>query len=203
MYQNIYDSLGLIGIVIIIISFLSFYIFIERLSHFNKVSINAPSFVEGILNLLKSNKHNEAVTLCEETEGPVSTIIRSSLLQHNDNILRINNSISTVASLEIYSITKRMLLLKYIAVISSLLGLMGTLLSIVNNFDNALQANIPLDPSILISYYSYAIHTTILGFVVSIISFLLFTYLNYRILNIIYDMEWVAHKMNEFFIDYK
>ena len=42
---------------------------------------------------MKSNKKIEAVTLCEETESPVSSIIRTTLLNSINNNAKLENAI--------------------------------------------------------------------------------------------------------------
>jgi len=200
MYQTIFESLGFIGLLIVFLLLLSLFFFIQRLSLINAISIDSANFVDGILNLLNSNKRIEAITLCEETQGPVSSMIRSTLLHNIKDINKIENSFNTVASLEISILNKRIEILKYLAICSTMLGLLGTLISIVENLDIVISSNVALNPMILLTFFTYAINTSILGVLVSIVIFFIFTYLQYRIKIIISDMEWSAHKIHHFFI---
>jgi len=199
MNQNIFDSLGFIGLLIFIIFILCLIIFVERLSYVNKIAIDSAGFVEGIINLLKLNKKIEAITLCEETESPISSIIKTCLLHNVDTKIKIENSISTVASLETNLLSKRLWLLKFLSLFSILLGLMGTFISITNHFDNFIHKKMALDPTTLLSFLTYALNTTILGLFISILTFCAYSYIQFRIKYIIHDMEWSAHKIHEYY----
>ena len=197
-HYSILESLGFIGAIIMIVCLISLFIFIERLSYINKVTIDTVSFVEGILNLLKSDKRNEALTLCEETTGPIASISRNFLMHDDKTDKNIEFKMSSLASIEIRVLSKRLDLLKFLSFISSSIGLIGTLLSVYKNFDILVKNNTVLDPHILLTFFTYAINTSIFGFLVAILIFIFYSYLSYRIKFIIYDMEWSAYKFTEF-----
>lgn len=203
MYNNILESLGFIGAMIVFIAIISSFFFIERLYYINMISINVPNFVDGIINLLKNCKRNEALTLCEETESPITSIVRTCLMHRNDKIQNIEIKISGIATLEINILNKRLDLLKYLCFASSAFGLMGTLLSILDNFDEILHNNLRLDPILIASFFSYALNTTILGLFISIIIFTFHTYLTHKIKLMIHEMEWSSHKLIDYFIENK
>ena len=197
--MNIFESLGIIGILIVIVFLLAIFLFLERLSFINLISINASSFIDGILNLLNSNKELEVITLCEESTSPISTIIRSCLLHKNDNILNIEQSINALASLEITNLNKRIYIFNYLSILPSLLGLLGTLLSIYNHLNILIIKDVVLDPNLLISFFLYSINSTILGCFVTIIVFSLSSYLKYRVSIITNDMQWCTHKIFDYY----
>ena len=201
MPYNIFESMGFIGAMILIAGLISVFFFIDRLYYLNKISLDVPNFVDGIFNLLKTKKINEALTLCEEIESPITSIIRICILHKDNTIYNMEIKISSIASLEINCLLKRLDLLKFLCLISSSLGLIGSLISILSNFDRILQNNLRLDPQTLLSFYSYAVNTTIFGVSISLIIYTFYLILHYRINTIITEMEWTAHKMCVYFVE--
>ena len=198
IYNNIFDSLGIVSIIIGSIALLSIFFFIERLTYINKITLDTAGFVDGIINLLKNNKRNEALTLCEETLGPIASIIRTCILCENNTIKNIETKISALSTLDINTISKRLDLLKYLGFSSSCFGLIGTLVSISNNFDNLINNNLILEPKVLLAFFTYSINTTIFGFFTAFIVFIMHTFLAYKIKLLIFDMQWSTHKVCEF-----
>jgi len=197
-HYSILESLGFVGAIITILGLIAVFLFIERLSYINKITIDTVSFVEGILNLLKFDKRNEALTLCEETTGPIASITRTYIMHDEKSDNNIELQISSLSSIEIRVLSKSLDLLKFLSFLSSCVGLVGTLLSVYKNFDILVKNNSVLDPHILLTFFTYAVNTSIFGFLVAILIFIFYTYLRYRIKLIIYDMEWSAYKFAEF-----
>ena len=61
MNVSILESLGLVGFIICFLALLCSVLFVERISHINKVTLDTPGFIDGIINLLKLNLKLESV----------------------------------------------------------------------------------------------------------------------------------------------
>ena len=62
-------------------------IFLERLFHYRRAQIDTDDFLQGIYNVLKKRNPVEAISLCNETPGPVSKIVRAAVLHAIDPAL--------------------------------------------------------------------------------------------------------------------
>ncbi|NBX58868.1 MAG: MotA/TolQ/ExbB proton channel family protein, partial [Opitutaceae bacterium] len=60
-------------------------IFIERTLLLHRAQIRSTEFLSGIKNLLQKNRLMEALTLCEETPGPVAKLIKAGLRHAADD----------------------------------------------------------------------------------------------------------------------
>ena len=60
-------------------------IFLERLFHLHRAHSHGQDFVEGIMTVVRKGNLAEAVTLCEDTAGPVARIVREALLCMEDS----------------------------------------------------------------------------------------------------------------------
>ena len=67
-------ALGLLGVMF----------FIERALYLHRGQIRAKAFVDGIKNTLVKRPLIEALTVCEETPGPVAAVVKAALLHADD-----------------------------------------------------------------------------------------------------------------------
>ena len=67
---------------LLFISLLVFVLFIERSLFLHKGQIGTQDFLGGIKNLVRKKRLVEALTLCEDTPGPMARIMKSALLNY-------------------------------------------------------------------------------------------------------------------------
>ena len=61
---------------LLFVSAIGFILFIERALYLHKGQIGTEDFLNGIRNLLVKKRHVEALTLCEETPGPLAKVVK-------------------------------------------------------------------------------------------------------------------------------
>ena len=64
------------------LAFIGMIIFLERLLYLHKGQIKAVEFVSGIKEALKKRRVLEAITICDETYGPIPRIVKSALVSY-------------------------------------------------------------------------------------------------------------------------
>ena len=189
-YLNIFDVAGPVAWPLLGMAVFGITIFFERTTFFQKVQINASDFLDGIINLLKKNRSLEALTLCEETRGPVAALVRAALLHRNSSKQEIQEAIQSVAMLEIPTLAKRQRLLGTVAGLSPMLGLLGSVLACLDSLQRlgSQAATVNLNPD-----FSSALLTTALGLSIAMLAYCGKEFLRSRVDSIIRDMEWSAH----------
>ena len=189
-YLNIFDVAGPVAWPLLGMAVFGITIFFERTTFFQKVQINASDFLDGIINLLKKNRSLEALTLCEETPGPVAALVRAALLHRNSSKQEIQEAIQSVAMLEIPTLAKRQRLLGTVAGLSPMLGLLGSVLACLDSLQRlgSQAATVNLNPD-----FSSALLTTALGLSIAMLAYCGKEFLRSRVDSIIRDMEWSAH----------
>jgi biopolymer transport protein ExbB len=189
-YLNIFDVAGPVAWPLLGMAVFGITVFFERTTFFQKVQISASDFLDGIINLLKKNRFLEALTLCEETRGPVAALVRAALLHRNSSKHEIQEAIQSVAMLEIPTLAKRQRLLGTVAGLSPMLGLLGSVLACLDSLQRlGLQATtVNLNPD-----FSSALLTTALGLSIAMLAYCGKEFLRSRVDSIIRDMEWSAH----------
>ncbi|MCG8525485.1 MAG: MotA/TolQ/ExbB proton channel family protein [Opitutales bacterium] len=192
---SVIEQGGPIMWLLLTISVVGFVLFVERLFFLHKGHINTGSFVEGITNVVKKRRLVEALTICEENPSPISNIIKSALLNYDQPKERLFDAVQTAALVEIPYLQRRIGTLAVVARVAPLLGLLGTLLSIMSTFYQ-LQTDGPYANSAdYAGFMAQALITTIFGVGIAIMAQLAHHFLHGRFRALVHDIEWVGHDM--------
>ena len=90
-----------------ILSLIAVLIFIERALFLHKGQINSLDFLAGIKNLVQKKRLVEALTLCEETPGPLANVVKSALLQYGASDAKIRSAIESASLMEVPVLQRR------------------------------------------------------------------------------------------------
>ncbi|MCK4946752.1 MAG: MotA/TolQ/ExbB proton channel family protein [Candidatus Aureabacteria bacterium] len=179
-------------------SVLALTIFIERLFHFHRAQIDTEKFMAGIRNIIKKGKITEAISICDETPGPVAHIVKAGLLKHDDQKEEIKESIEDAGLHEVPRFEKNLVVLATIAHVTPLLGLLGTVTGMIKAFmriqDISAKAGI-VNPADLAGGIWEALVTTAAGLTVAIPAYVAYNYLVSRVDSLVLDMEKSATEL--------
>jgi len=174
---------------ILLCSILFVAILIERLFHLHRAQINTNEFVAGIRNIIKKRNIAEAVSICEDTPGPVAQVIKAGLLKHERPKIEIKEAIDDAALHEVPRLEKNLAVLATIAHISPLLGLFGTVLGMITVFNRIGESGGRSDAGSLAGGIGQALITTAAGLAVAIPVVVAYNYLVSRVGTLVWDME--------------
>lgn len=185
---------------LLLLSVLGFIFFIERTLYLHKGQIGAAPFLEGIKNLLRKRRLLEALTVCEETPGPIPSVVKAALLSNGQSPERMRAAVEEAAIIEIPALERRIGTLAAIAKIAPLLGLLGTLVAILQAFTRMGQHGPYTDASTFSLQIGQALVTTVVGIAIAIMAHLAHHFLHGRVRAIIHDMEWTANQIMQFLL---
>ena len=179
-----------------VLSIIAVLIFIERALFLHKGQIHSLDFLAGIKNLVKKKRLVEAMTLCEETPGPLARVVKSALLQYGASDARIRSAIESAALIEVPILERRIGSLSAIARIAPLIGFIGTLIA-------AFQALVSLEAANAESAYfmqslAQAIISSAVGLGIAALAALAYHFLHGRVRALVFEIERVAHAIYEF-----
>ncbi len=184
----------------LVLSLLGLVFFLERTLYLHKGQIRTAEFVEGIKNLVRKRRLLEALTVCEETPGPVAAVVKAALLHHREDEARLRGAIQATALVEIPSLERRLGTIAAIAKVAPLLGLLGTVVALSEAF-NAMRVAGPFANSADFSgLISSAFITTASGLAIAIMAYLAHHFLYGRVRALVHDMEWVGNDMLVFLL---
>ena len=180
---------GLVMWVIFGASLIAAMVFLERLFHLHRAQINSADFLEGIYNVLRRRNVVEAVSICEETPGPVAHITRAAILQGDADRDQIRQAIEGAGLAEIPRLERNLALLATIAQITPLLGLLGTILGMMEALWVIHQRAPLVYSGDLAGGMWQALITSAAGLAVAIPTYAGYNFLLHRLEHIVLDME--------------
>jgi biopolymer transport protein ExbB len=186
---ELFKSGGPVMYPILLCSILFVAILIERLFHLHRAQINTAEFVAGIRNILKKRNIAEAISICEETPGPVAHVIKAGIIKHDRAKSEIREAIDDAALHEVPRLEKNLVVLATIAHITPLLGLFGTVLGMMQVFFKICELGGRTDAAQLAGGIGQALITTAAGLAVAIPVFIAYNYLVSRVGTLVWDME--------------
>jgi biopolymer transport protein ExbB len=176
-------------------------IFLERWFHIHRAKIKTEDFINGIQNILSRGNIAEALTICKETPGPVAQIIRAAVMHSSQQPAMINQAIDGAAFNEISRLERHFATLATIAQIAPVIGLLGTVVGMIQSF-MAMQQKAPLVPAAdLAGGVWTAMITTAAGLIVAVFAYFTYNLLVAKTSSIVLDMEKAANEITGFLID--
>jgi len=186
--------------VLLLMSLIGFLIFIERVLYLHRGQIRSSEFVTGIKNIVRKQRLVEALTLCEETPGPVPSLVKASLLHFGEDEKKIRYEIQEAALVEIPVLEKRIGTLAALAKSAPLVGLLGTVLGLAQTFYSMELSGNYSDATVLSNGMWQSLITTASGLAIAIITYLGFHFLHGRVRALVRDMEWAGNEMLKFIV---
>ena len=183
---------------LVVLSLLGFILFIERTLYLHKNHIRTDPFLSGVKNLLSKRRLVEALTVCEETPGPVVNVIKAALVNHDKDAEQIRSAVQAAALIQIPNLERRIGSIGAIARISPLLGLLGTVVGMIQTFYELQVHGAYAHVGVLAGGIRQALITTASGLAIAIMATLAYHFLSSRVRAMIHEMEWAANDIMEF-----
>lgn len=166
---------------------------LERTITLHKGKIRSGDFVAGIVNLLKKERTVEALSLCEDTPGPVAQIVKVGLLHMRKSAQEYALAIQGAASSIIPLLEKRVNTVAFVSRIVQLLGLLGAVLALREPYAQMSENAMGLLSSQAVANASVeAFGFLAVGLVFSILFYSIYHLLNGRVRALVAEMERAA-----------
>jgi motA/tolQ/exbB proton channel len=177
------------------LAFIGVIIFIERLLYLHKGQIRAIEFVAGIKTALKNRRLLEAITICDESYGPIPRIVKIALLNSEQSREIMSQSVSVAAQNEFALIDRRVASVALVAKIAPLLGLMGTVVALLQIFYTMSKSGSYATVSEFSLFVYAALLSTAFGLFISILGWLAYSFLNSRVRALAHDIDLSANEI--------
>ncbi len=175
-------------------------LFLERVFHLHRAQINPDDFLNGIYTIVNRGNTAEAVSICDQTPGPVAHMVRTALLHSDEPPVELKQTINKAGLGEVPRLEKNMGGLLTVAQVTPLLGLLGTVIGLIRVF-MTMEQNAPLtEIGSLSGGIWQALVTTAVGICVSIPSFAAYNFLLSRVEAITLNMENAAEEIYRFLV---
>lgn len=155
---------------ILVMSIFAIGIIIERFIFlFFKYNINATAFMAQIQKLVMAGNVDRAIKLCNAApSAALPKVVKAGLTRANKGEVAIQNAIEEATLEVVPMITRRTPALLAIANVATLLGLLGTIIGLIEAFDSLENAAPEDRQRLLAGGIALAMNTTAFGLIVAI-----------------------------------
>tara|TARA_B100001971_G_scaffold187577_1_gene188365 strand:- start:192 stop:809 length:618 start_codon:yes stop_codon:yes gene_type:complete len=160
----------------------------ERMYSLLMSSIDAHKFFDEVSEKIKGGEVEEAVQLCDSTQGPVADVFHAGLTRIHRGLSEVEKAIQNAGPMEMAFLEKNMIWLNAVVTIAPMIGFTGTVVGMVSAFD-AIKAANDISPAVVAGGISQALLTTAFGLIVAMIIQVLQNYFVSRIDKLVLDME--------------
>jgi biopolymer transport protein ExbB len=174
---------------ILIAAAIAIAVFIERALHCHRAQINSVEFLNGVRNVLKRDNVVEAISICDATPGPVARLVKTAILNRDKGRERVREAVEESGLTEVPLLEEKLNLLATIAQIAPLLGLLGTIVGLMEIFNQMQEAGLYAHIGQLSHGIWRALICAAAGIAVAIFAHAGYNYLVSRVNKIVLDME--------------
>jgi biopolymer transport protein ExbB len=170
-------------------SILAGALFLERALFFHQISVRVGEFLGGLSNLIRHHRWAEAQMECAAFPTPVTRVLHAAILHHNAPREELKTIVQEAGQLEVPRLERRLGLLGAIGLIAPLIGLLGTVIGMIDVFGNiSAQSGFANSSEISGGIYQ-SLLTTAGGLFVAIPAALGYAFLSSRLNSILHEME--------------
>jgi biopolymer transport protein ExbB len=127
---------GIIMIPIILLSFISIYLFIERFIYIRKTSAIDSELINSVVIELKSGRPDNALKQAQNNQASIGRILESGLERVGKPVKEVESYMESTTNLEITKMERDTGYLGIIAGIAPMLGFIGTISGVIKIFYN-------------------------------------------------------------------
>ncbi len=184
------------GVCMIFLGLLSLAAVALVIHHFRVVvpaKLTPPDFIENLLFLLEKKEHEKAVSICRTQENMISAIALKGLQKMSKGKSVIEEAVQYEGRARLEQLWQNLTYLGDIAVIAPLLGLLGTILGIIEAFGYFKASSIA--PGVLTGGLAKAMVNTVFGLIIAVPSLCFYAYFRGRLSHITTNAERAASEI--------
>ncbi len=132
---DLIESMGTVAWLMIICAASALAVVAERLFYFHRVNINAEDFLRGLSSLLRSGQYNEALHEVRLLPGPMARVVEAVLCRPRLKRSELRDIALEAAELEVFRVERHVRSLLASTTVLPLLGILGTVLALVEFYD--------------------------------------------------------------------
>lgn len=170
-------------------SVIAIAIFLERLFYYHRARIDVGDLLFGLRNLIKNKAYAEALAECASTPGPAARVIHSAIRRHSSPRTELKEITQESGQLEVPKLEKHLTVLLTVAYIAPLIGLLGSVLGLVDTFVQISAVGGFATVGEISQGVYEALITSAAGLMVAIPAFVFYAHLRAYAKSLMHDME--------------
>ncbi|MBN1946293.1 MAG: MotA/TolQ/ExbB proton channel family protein [Bradymonadales bacterium] len=199
-----FETGGVWMYIILVVSVMAVGVIIERFIFlFFKYNINATAFMAQIQKLVMANNIDRAIKLCNAApSAALPKVVKAGLTRANKGEIEIQNALEEATLEVVPQIMKRTPSLAALANIATLLGLLGTIIGLINAFRALESEQVAVEDrqKLLSQGIALAMNTTAFGLIVAIPSLLAHLFLSGMTKKIVDEIDQHSVKLENLLV---
>lgn len=183
---------------IFVLDIIALAIVLKKTFQFHREEINVRELMRGLFNVLQRDGFVEAISLCDNTPGPVARMLGAAIAAKQRGDDDIRNAIDDAAFNELPRLERGIKLLGTIGFILPLMGFFGTMIGMLQTFKVVETVEV-LSASAVSGTVTSALLTSAAGLAGAIPCYVAYNYLVARIDTITLEMDRAALDIVSFF----
>ncbi len=183
---------------ILVLDIIALAIVLKKTFQLHREEINVRELLRGLFNVLQREGFVEAISLCDNTPGPVARMLGAAIAAKQRGDDDIRNSIDDAAFNEIPRLERGVKLLGTVGFILPLVGFLGTVIGMLKTFQVVGTVEV-LSASSVSATITSALLTSAAGLAGAIPCYVAYNYLVSRIDTITLEMDRAALEIISFF----
>ncbi|WOE73764.1 MotA/TolQ/ExbB proton channel family protein [Alterisphingorhabdus coralli] len=177
---QLFDAGGPIIVILAILALIALGVSLVKFVQFARLSVGRSGFVADIVSIIRQGKHADALADLEPRKSPVAKVMAAAVRGNanpdmNDTVVR--EETTRIAQAQLDGLERGLAVISLIATIAPLLGLLGTVLGMIEAFQQMETVGDSIEPAVLAGGIWEALLTTAAGLAVAIPAAVLFTWL--------------------------
>ncbi|MFD0894068.1 MotA/TolQ/ExbB proton channel family protein [Luteolibacter ambystomatis] len=181
--------------VLLVLAFVGAVCVVERLFFFHRARINVGDLLVGLSNHVRRKAFAEAQHEAARAPGPVARVAHSLLLRHHLVRSDLRDVAQEAGQLEVPRIEKNIRLILGVALLAPLVGMLGTLLGMVETFQRVGEQGGYAGPAELAGGVFQALVTSVMGLTVAVPMYLFYLYFLGRAKRLVHRIERAGIEM--------
>jgi biopolymer transport protein ExbB len=169
----------------------------ERWIALRKTRVVSKPFVNRIIEQLQQQliDRDEAIELCEKNASPMAKIMLAALRRYGRPAVEVEQAVLDTGERECNYLRRNMRAILAVSNLTPLLGLLGTVLGMIQSFNDISTSQAMGRPEMLAGGISQALLTTAAGLLVAIPAYAVYIYFVARIDSLIVEMDTHAQRL--------
>jgi biopolymer transport protein ExbB len=157
---ELFQHTGIVGWLMVLCSVSGMALMIEHIVNIRREKLAPTPLIQDLEALISEGSFDEAIEMCEQEGGYVSTLVKAGLLMRNLGYEEVINSVGLAAEEEGFKLQAKISYLSLIGNIGPLLGLLGTVTGMITAFQRIEQLKAPTPKDLASGVYESLVNTT-------------------------------------------
>ncbi len=186
---------GIMMVPILLGSVLALTIVIERLWTLQRSRIIPADFLRRMQGMVAEGRTAEALSACRENDSSLARVLASGLQAAGLERSRIQEELQSAGRREASLLLRWVGALGAIAALEPMMGLLGTVLGLIQAFREVEKLKVVGNPSVVAAGVWQALITTAAGLMIAIPAYAMYRYFRSRVMGLVLSMEGGANDL--------